>query len=803
MNTQTSWMVPVEGITCAGCVNRLQNALNKQDQVKNSEVNLALKTLQVSSDSAVDAIQIDDWVVKAGYQLKKQKQIFTVQSINCASCVNKIEKALTALPGVLEVKVNLTSNEVGVTWIDGSLSSTDIDTALDQAGYPVAQPEKSNTKDKHKGNKASDSSVKKNKPFKFSQVHNLLLAALLTSPFLLMMLSNWLPLTFHLSIEMQFLLASPVQFWFGRAFYKGAYYALKNKVATMDVLIVMGTSAAFFYSVYLAFNGISELYLETSAVIVTLVLMGKYLESRAKVQAVASITSLMALQPDQARVFKDNKWTMLGIKQIQLGDTVQVLAGEAITVDGQISLGESYVNQMMLTGESTAVLKEPGDKVFAGSQNEHGSLQILVQSLSTQSRLAHIIELIKQTQMAKPEISKLVDKVAAWFVPAAIVIAAFTFVIWFYIAGFEQGLVNAISVLVIACPCALGLATPAAISVATGVGAKMGILIKDLSQLELMAKADSIVFDKTGTLTQGKISLVKQHWLVAKNELINQQLTALTSQSQHPLALALNTISVDHSLTLTNVQTYAGEGISAQFNNDVLLFGNQKLLERFNIKPLSEQEFDLDNITNSFSLFVINKQVTAIFEFSDVIRPQTAELLASCQQLGLKTYLFSGDHQKAVDEFVKGLSINQAYAGLSPEQKLQQIDLLQQQGSNVIFVGDGINDAPAMVKAQASIAMGDGTDIAMQSAGLTLMRPDLFLINAAIALSKKTLNKIKQNLFWAFIYNSLGISLAAIGLLSPMVAGAAMALSSVSVIGNALLLNRWKYKAVKLNNTQN
>jgi len=777
----THWVVPITGLTCASCVNRLEKALSKRDGVNTANVNLALETLDIQLENAADVQSLPQWISASGFGLEENEKTLTLENITCASCVSRVEKSLAKTDGIIEATVNLANSQLKVRWHSGITNLNEIQTQLKQLNYPVVV-ETENTEAEQ------DSPSSK-------LLILAILGAVLSLPMVIAMVADLFGQNWMLPAWSQWALTTPVQFWLGLRFYRGAYHAIKNGSANMDVLVAMGTSAAYFYSLFLWLGLHSNhLYFEASAVVITLVLFGKWLEERAKHVAGDAIRKLMKLQPPNAQKWLDGRLVTTAVTELVIGDEIQIQPSDTVPADGLIIEGTTTVDEAMLTGESLPVVKESGDVVLAGTRNNNGSIRIQVHSAPDQFRLKQIVQLVNDAQMKKPEIQKLVDKVAAVFVPVVIIIALITFILQWWFASFDTALMAAVSVLVIACPCALGLATPTAIMAASGVGARRGVLIRDINQLQILATTDTLVFDKTGTLTLGEPAVVHvEFW--QPTDTLKQTIKTIQQKSQHPLALAmvnyLKTDMIDETkFTFENI---SGQGVLATSENKTVLIGNSRLL---NDNDVGLDDSFLNNLTPGCSTVwvAINNQVRARFDIADPIKKDAAQTIVYLHKNGLQTWMLSGDHVDAANAVAHTLGIKNVMANLLPEHKSQAIEQLKKKNNTVVMIGDGINDAPALASADASIAMGSGTDVAMDAAGITLMRPEIGLVIEAIQIAKKTQYKIKQNLFWAFIYNCIGIPLAALGFLSPVVAGAAMAFSSVSVVSSSILLLRWNPK---------
>lgn len=709
-----------------------------------------------------------------------------VDGMTCASCAGRVEKALSAVDGVESATVNLATEKAHIR-MKGSASPTRFIEAIVNIGYQArlvednAGPEVSNRHAREK--------------------QHLLIAILLTLPLVVPMLVAPFGYDWMLPVTLQWLLATPVQFILGARFYRAAWGALKSRTGNMDLLVAIGTSAAYGLSVYhlMVSSAVhDQVYFEASAVVITLVMLGKWLESRAKQQTTEAIRALQALRPDTARIRQDGQEREIPLSEIKLGDIVAIRPGERIPIDGVITEGQSLVDESMLTGESHPVVKGVDDQVVGGSISTDGLLLVSVQLLGSETLLSRIIRMVEDAQAAKAPIQRQVDKVSAIFVPAVLAIAAFTFFAW-WLSGnsIEIAIINAVAVLVIACPCALGLATPTAVMVGTGVAARRGILIKDAEALEITHSTQIIAFDKTGTLTLGKPELVAQESVAATDDMLTIA-ASLQSDSDHPLAHAVMKAAEKDQLQLmsaSNSRAIAGRGVSGNVNSIEYLLGNRQLMEESHVdmSPLKAkaEALEAEGCTISWLARVTDSALLGFMAFRDQIKPEAFSAIRRLQQLGIETVMITGDNKGSANAVAKQLGIDHVVAEVLPHEKAQEITRLKARGVTAM-VGDGINDAPALAAADISMAMSDGSDVAMHTAKVTLMRGDPSLIAEAIEISQLTWTKIRQNLFWAFAYNTVGIPLAALGYLSPVIAGAAMAFSSVSVVANALLLKTWK-----------
>ncbi|MCH2533909.1 MAG: cadmium-translocating P-type ATPase [Bdellovibrionales bacterium] len=758
--------IKVKGMSCASCVGRIEKALKPFDE--NVTVNLQTETAYVQSNQTDEVYQA---IFDAGYSVELVTKQLKVKGMSCSSCVTRVEKALLQIPGVITAEVNLANEKAKVELIDQKINLQDLQKAVKAAGYELLDVESS--EEKHEG-------------FPKSLLFGLIIAVVLMLPMLIMPFG----IDVHINKYVQLLLATFVQLYFGYGFYKPAIKAVKNKTPNMDVLVSIGTTAAYLLSVYNMTKVNADLYFESAVVILVLVRLGKYLELRAKKQTQKALQSLEKLRPEKAVVLEDGKEITKLVTELKTGDIVKIKPGERIPVDGEVIEGQTSVDESMLTGESLPVEKTKGSNVITGSMNTDGSIKVTVTALGESTALSKIIDLVEQAQAQKAPIQKLVDQVSFYFVPLVLIISLITFLTWWFLTkDLESSLLASVAVLVIACPCALGLATPTAIMVGTGVAAKNGILIQNAEVLEVLHRANIIAFDKTGTLTVGKPQLTTLNVIndkYEKNEVL-KILASLQSSSEHPLAQAvLNAYNNDDFYEIENFKAISGKGLQADINGEHYKIGSKSLLgeEHFNSVPDTAE-------THSFLLK--NNDLVAVLGFKDQPREDAKVAISKLRKQNLKTYMLTGDNQRMASEISKNLGLDGFYAELLPEQKVQKIkDLKNNEHDTVAMVGDGVNDAPALASANVGIAMSSGTDVAVHSAGVILMRGETLLVPAAISISKATYKKIQQNLFWAFIFNTIGIPLAAFGWLSPMIAGGAMAFSSVLVLTNSLRLKRWK-----------
>ncbi|WP_426163348.1 heavy metal translocating P-type ATPase [Pseudoduganella sp. R-31] len=719
------------------------------------------------------------------------QQTVRIEGMSCASCVRRVEKALATVPGVAHAAVNLATETARVD-SDSPVAFSALQQAIGKAGYAASEL----------AAPAADSAPR------IPEGVAVILSAALSLPLVVPMVAEWLGVHLMMPAWLQWLLATPVQFVFGARFYRAGWKAVKARAGNMDLLVALGTSAAYGLSVYLALargQGM-HLYFEASAVVLTLVLLGKWLEARAKRQTASAIRALQDLRPVTARVRREGGSDAdLPIDQVRVGDIVVIRAGERVAVDGEVMDGASHVDESLITGESLPVAKHVGDRVTGGAINGEGLLLVRTSATGAETMLSRIIRLVEDAQSAKAPVQKLVDKVAAVFVPVVLVLALLTLAGWWLATGdVEQAVLNAVVVMVIACPCALGLATPAAIMAGTGVAARHGILIKDAEALEMARQVDTVVFDKTGTLTQGKPVLAQllPHGVPAGRAL--QLSAAIQRGSEHALARAVLDAEaapggdVLAPLTASAVTTLAGRGLAAQVDGLDLLLGSGRLMAERGVElaPLQLQAVELEAQGHTISWLAEagagRGKLLGLLAFADQPKQHARAAVERLHARGIATVMLTGDNQGSAQAVAQAIGIGSVEANLLPADKTTAIARLKAEGRRVAMVGDGINDAPALAAAHVGIAMATGTDVAMNAAGITLMRGEPLLVADAIDISHRTFSKIRQNLFWAFIYNVAGIPLAALGMLNPLLAGAAMAFSSVSVISNALLLRRWQ-----------
>jgi Cu+-exporting ATPase len=792
--------LPVAGMTCSACATRLEKALGMVPGISSASVNFAVERASVAYDPArIAPPAIAQAITNAGFSVRTEAYSFPIEGMTCSACAGRVERALLQVPGVVTASVNLALERADVSALPGVTPMQALADAVTAAGYHarVTSPSESRAQADEQHRASEQAALRQ-------QLVMLLASTALALPLLAQMLAMSLGLHWHLPVWVELLLATPVQFVIGARFYRSAWKAVRARSGNMDVLVVLGTSAAYGYSLFLIATlgtqgAMGKLYFEASVIIITLVLLGKYLEARAKRGTTAAIRQLMDLRPQTARVRRDaGAEVELPVSEVRNGDVVVIRPGERVPVDGEVLTGRSEMDEALITGESLPVDKGPGSKVTGGAINGTGMLEVRATAVGEDSTLSRIIRLVENAQSGKAPVQRLVDRISEIFVPVVIVIAAITFAVQYSLGGnFETAFVAAISVLVIACPCALGLATPTAIMTGTGAAARSGILIKDIESLERAHRIDAVIFDKTGTLTEGRPTIVGIHALRDTEEDLLRLTASVQQGSEHPLARAILDRAKELGIRLapvTDFRSITGYGVVGRVDGREVIIGNARSLEKRNIDTVQEaaRALDWQNQARTVVWVADAEGIIGIIAIADALRPEAVEAVANLRGMGVTTLLLSGDAPRVADVIGRQVGVDRAEGGIRPDGKADEVRKLSLAGKVVGMVGDGINDAPALAAADVGIAMGTGTDVAMETAGITLMRPDPRLVAGAIAASRATFRKIKQNLFWAFIFNVIGIPLAAMGYLTPALAGAAMAMSSVSVVSNSLLLRGWR-----------
>ncbi|MCP1451282.1 heavy metal translocating P-type ATPase [Priestia megaterium] len=791
----------ITGMTCAACSNRIEKGLKKIEGVKEANVNLALERSTIMFDPSKTSPQaFEEKIEKLGYGVVSEKAEFAITGMTCAACSTRIEKGLNKLEGVTKASVNLALETASVEYSPSQIAPQDITQRVEKLGYGAKL--KSEEKEEEQSYREKELSKQKGK-FWFAFILSVPLLWAMVSHFTF---TSFIPLP-HMLMNpwVQLALATPVQFVIGKQFYVGAFKALRNKSANMDVLVALGTSAAYFYSLYSSLKSLgssahtNQLYYETSAILITLILLGKLFEANAKGRSSEAIKKMMGLQAKTAVVIRDGAEVEIPVEEVQKGEVVFIKPGEKVPVDGEIIEGQSALDESMLTGESVPVDKNIGDKVIGATLNKNGFLKIKATNVGRETALAQIIKVVEEAQGSKAPIQRLADYISGIFVPIVVGIALLTFFVWYiWIAPgeFAPALEKLIAVLVIACPCALGLATPTSIMAGSGRAAEYGILFKGGEHLEATHKIDTILLDKTGTVTNGTPELtdVRIAQGYEENELL-QLVASAERLSEHPLAQALvagiknKGIEIQDPLSFEAIPGY---GVKATVQKRELLVGTRKLMNqhKVNIDTALEEMTNLEREGKTAMLVALDGKYAGMLAVADTIKATSKEAVSRLKEMGLEVMMITGDNRQTAQAIAMQAGIEHVIAEVLPEGKAEEVKKLQQQGKKVAMVGDGINDAPALALADIGMAIGTGTDVAMEAADITLMRGDLMSIADAIEMSRKTISNIKQNLFWAMGYNTLGIPIAAVGLLAPWVAGAAMAFSSVSVVLNALRLQR-------------
>jgi len=801
MEKQTT--LQISGMTCAACALRIEKGLKKVEGVSEASVNFALEQASVTFDAdKVDASNLEEKIRSLGYDTVKESVDFQISGMTCAACANKIEKGLNKLPGVTKATVNFALETAHVEYSPANVTVADMVQKVEKLGYQATPKQEEGEQVDHRQKEIA------------KQKRKLIISAILSFPLLWAMVSHfsftsfiWLPEIF-MNPWFQLALATPVQFIIGKQFYVGAYKALRNKSANMDVLVALGTSAAYFYSLYLTVQSLEmsshhqvEMYYETSAVLITLILLGKLFEALAKGRSSEAIKSLMGLQAKTALVIRDGQEVSVPVEAVVAGDILIVKPGEKVPVDGEVVEGTSSVDESMLTGESIPMEKRVGDHVIGATINKNGVLKVKATKVGKETALAQIIKVVEEAQGSKAPIQRIADVISGIFVPIVVGIAVVTFFVWYLAVEpgqFASALEKAIAVLVIACPCALGLATPTSIMAGSGRSAELGILFKGGEHLEATHRIDAIILDKTGTVTKGKPELTD---VLMEAELDENRFLGMVGgaekNSEHPLAEAIVNGIKEKGIELLATEEFEaipGFGIRAVVDGKELLVGTRKLMAKYEVdaKVAYAEMSLLEEAGKTAMLVAIERKYAGMVAVADTIKETSKEAVARLKALGIEVIMITGDNERTAKAIAAQVGIDHVLAEVLPEGKAAEVKKLQEAGKKVAMVGDGINDAPALATADIGMAIGTGTDVAMEAADVTLMRGELTSIPDAIFMSKKTMANIKQNLFWALAYNVIGIPIAAAGFLAPWLAGAAMALSSVSVVLNALRLQKVK-----------
>ncbi|WAH42402.1 heavy metal translocating P-type ATPase [Alicyclobacillus fastidiosus] len=779
--------LPIEGMTCASCAARIEKNVSKIPGIQEANVNLAFEKLRVVTDGNVAWKDVVDRVETTGYNVPSREIDLSIQGMTCASCAGRIEKVVGRIDGVESATVNLASEKAHVVYIPGLVKEEDIIQGVQKAGYSAKLASATATEEERKH---------KEQAYR-REVMKFWIGVILTLPLFVQMLYMLLGNPPFMPNWVGWILATPVQFYVGWRFYKGAYHSLRGGAANMDVLVSLGTSVAYFYSVYLTLLGRPDVYFDSSAMVVTLIFMGKLLEERAKVESGSAIEALAKLGAKTAHVLRDGEEMDVPVEKLRVDDVVRVRPGEKVPTDGVIIDGNTAIDESFLTGESMPVSKHTGDAVVGASVNQTNAFTMKVTKVGAETALAQVIRLVDQAQGSKAPVQRLADRIAGIFVPVVLGIALVTLLAWGFLVNWPHAILAAVAVLVIACPCSLGLATPTAIMVGTGLGAESGILIKGGEHLEQAHTLNAVIFDKTGTITSGKPA-VTHVWTansVSEEELLRAA-AALEAQSEHPLGIAVVKHAEEQGILpekAADVHAVPGKGIEGMVTGRTIRIGNRRWFIENGVTEFPDDVMtNFENAGKTAVMVAGDNKLLGVMGISDTIKDGAAETVQRLKNMGIEVWMITGDNERTATAVAKEVGITNVIAGVLPADKAAKVEELKKQGLHVAMVGDGINDAPALAAADVGIAMGSGVDVALEAADIALINAKTEGVVGAIRLSKAAMRKIRQNLFWAFFYNLIGIGLAAVGIVSPVIAGAAMALSSVSVVSNSLLLKRLK-----------